>query len=206
MSYSKNLFIGLLAGIALTMTILGVWARHFERSVTTGANPWLLEPFLARGRVQMPKSSQGLPRPMVPAPAGLLLNRWSVRPLGQRPMPLKDFGGKVVFLNIWSTTCGPCIAEMPGIEKLQESLQQEPVAFLAVAGEDEQTVRSFLRKAHFRLPVYVADKKVLEDLHVTAFPTTLILDRGGRTVYTYVGGANWDDDNVRMLIRRLATQ
>ena len=142
----------------------------------------------------------------MPAAAGAVVDRWMIRPLGKRAVPLADFNGKIVFLNIWSTTCGPCLAEMPGIEKLQESLRGEPVAFVLVVPEEEQVVRSFLRKVHFRFPVCVADKNALEDLKVVAFPTTLIIDRGGRAVYTYEGGANWDDDNVRKFIRRLEKQ
>jgi hypothetical protein len=46
MTLGKNLFIGLVAGIALTMVTLDIWGRHLERGIINGANPWLIEPFL----------------------------------------------------------------------------------------------------------------------------------------------------------------
>jgi thiol-disulfide isomerase/thioredoxin len=206
MSLSKNLFIGLFMGVALTMVTLNIWGWYLERSVMNGANPWLIQPFLANGPLQMPKSSEGLPRPILPTATNNILDQWMIRPLGKRPVPFSDFKGKVVFLNTWSTTCGPCIAEMPGIEKLQESLQGEPVVFVAVTREDEQAVRTFLHNVPMRVPVYLTNKDAPEDLKATAVPMTIILDRSGKQVYRDVGAMNWDDDDARKFIRDLEKQ
>jgi thiol-disulfide isomerase/thioredoxin len=206
MSISKNFFFGLGVGLALTMVTLNIWGWYLERGIMNGANPWLIEPFLGHGRPQMPKSSEGLPRPILPTAKNNIFAQWMIRPLGKRPVPFSDFEGKVVFLNTWSTTCGPCLAEMPGIEKLQESLQGEPVVFLAVTREDEQAVRTFLHNVPMRLAVYLTDKDTPEDLRATAVPMTIILDRSGKVVYRDVGAMNWDDDNARKFIRDLEKQ
>jgi thiol-disulfide isomerase/thioredoxin len=129
-----------------------------------------------------------------------------IRPLGKAPVPLSDFKGKVVFMDLWSTGYNPCILEMPGIEKLQESLHGEPVVFLAVTREDEQAVRTFLQKVPLRLPIYLADKDTPEELKAGAVPTTIILDRSGTVVYRDVGAMNWDADNARKFIRDLERQ
>ena len=50
-------------------------------------------------------------------------------------MRLSDLKGKVVFLNFWRTSCGPCIAEMPGIERLYDSLRGENIFFLKMGKE-----------------------------------------------------------------------
>jgi thiol-disulfide isomerase/thioredoxin len=206
MSLNKNLFIGLVAGIALTMVTLDIWGMYLERRIISGANPWLIEPFLGHSWPHMPKTSEGLPRPILPTATSTNYEQWMIRPLGKTPVPLSDFKGKVVFLNLWGTTCSPCIGEMPGIEKLQKSLQGEPVAFFAVTQEDEQAVRRFLHKVPMRLPVYLADKGTPEDLKATAVPTTIILDRSGNVVYRNVGAMNWDDDNARKFIPDLEKQ
>src|SRR5690606_27622587 len=33
---------------------------------------------------------------------------------------LADLKGKVAYVNVWTTWCGPCRAEMPGLQKLYE--------------------------------------------------------------------------------------
>ncbi len=154
----------------------------------------------------MPKSSEKLPRPVLPTDASAAHDHWTFHPLGGKPTTIGDFKGKVVFLNFWSTSCGPCIAEMPGIERLQASLRSEPVAFLAVTQEDEQSVRLFLQKFPLRVPVYLAGADVPRAFGPQLVPRTFILDRSGREVFRDVGGLNWDDDNARKFIRGLEAQ
>ncbi len=48
---------------------------------------------------------------------------------------LKDLKGKVVFLEYWATWCGPCVASIPHMNRLEEALKGEPVVFLSVTDE-----------------------------------------------------------------------
>lgn len=110
----------------------------------------------------------------------------------------------MVFLNFWLTTCGPCIAEMPALERLRESLRGEPVEFLAVTPEDEERVRGFLAKARVEVPVYLSEEPLPEELPLFGYPTTFIIDPNGVAVFRHIGPANWDDDAARAFIQRLA--
>ena len=118
-------------------------------------------------------------------------------------MNLEDFKGKVVFLNFWSTSCAPCIAEMPGMEALLDSLKNERVAFLAVTQDDETTVRRFLEKQPMRFPTYLSSEKPPTDLFTLGIPTTFILDTKGAAVLRHEGPVDWDNDGVRAYIRGL---
>jgi thiol-disulfide isomerase/thioredoxin len=206
MSFSKAFFFGLGAGAALTMVALEMWGRYLERGIVLNANPWILQPFRQHAIQEMPKSSDKLPRPVLPTATSAAHDHWTIHPLDGKPATLGDFKGKVVFLSFWSTSCQPCIAEMPGIERLQESLRSEPVAFLAVTQEDEQSVRIFLQKVPLHLSVYLAGNDTPEDFGPQVVPRTFILDRSGREVFRTMGGLNWDDENARKFIRGLEAQ
>jgi thiol-disulfide isomerase/thioredoxin len=203
---NKDFFIGLGAGVALAMVALDMWGSYLERRIVSLGQPRLVQPFRQRRALLTPESSEGLPRPWLPAATPPPHDGWSIRALGGKPVTLGDFKGKVVFLNLWSTTCAPCVAEMPSIERLRESLKNEPVVFFAVTQEDEQTVRSFVQKVPLGVPVYLADEDAPEDLDAIGFPTTYILDRKGRTIYREMGGVNWDYEDARTFIRNLATE
>ncbi|HEY3387921.1 MAG TPA: TlpA disulfide reductase family protein [Saprospiraceae bacterium] len=63
---------------------------------------------------------------------------------------LNDFRGKIVYLDIWATWCGPCVAEIPNMEKLIDLFEGEDVVFLAVSVDDDQE----------RWKKYIVDKKM----------------------------------------------
>ncbi|GAB2539021.1 TlpA family protein disulfide reductase [Spirosoma aerophilum] len=59
------------------------------------------------------------------------------------PVTLDDFKGKVVYLDVWASWCGPCRAEFPYSKQLQERLtkkQKEQVVFLYLSIDDTETV------------------------------------------------------------------
>ena len=119
-------------------------------------------------------------------------------------MRLSDLKGKVVFLNFWRTSCGPCIAEMPGIERLYDSLRGENIFFLSVSDyETPDAVRGFMVKNRLRIPVYLAGNDLPQDLPAVGVPATYVMDREGRAVFRLVGDANWDDDRARSFLRAL---
>jgi thiol-disulfide isomerase/thioredoxin len=205
---NKSLFVGLGAGIALALIVLDIWGSHLQNKISINENPWLLRPMnQLRASFRSPSLPSGhLPRPWVPGGPSQLHDGWQVRPLDGKPVALGEFKGKPVFLNFWSTSCGPCLAEMPAIEHLQESLKNQPVAFLAVALDDEQRVREFLKKHPLNVPVYVGEKYPPADIAALGYPTTYILNRKGEAVLRETGGFNWDDEQVQGFLLALAKE
>jgi thiol-disulfide isomerase/thioredoxin len=62
---------------------------------------------------------------------------------------LAEFKGKAVVVNLWATWCGPCVAEMPTLAKLQTEVAGEPVVILPISldrDEDVANAKTFIGK------------------------------------------------------------
>jgi len=151
-----------------------------------------------------------LPAPDVPAAThaqrpvyGSADVTWTVHALDGTPATLGQYRGKVVFLNFWATWCGPCVAELPAIQKLHEALKDNPVAFVLVSEEDAPTLKAFLAKKPVSLPVFRSDGHTPPLFASSAIPTTFIIDPDGLVVFKRVGAAQWDQATAETFIRGL---
>ena len=115
---------------------------------------------------------------------------------------LKDFQGKVVFLNFWATWCPPCRAEMPAMEKLWQKFKEEDFVILAVdLREGKEKVGSFMKENGYTFPVLLDSRgEVANTYGITAVPTTYLLDPEGRTVGKALGARNWASEDAFKLV------
>ncbi|WP_157947507.1 TlpA family protein disulfide reductase [Abditibacterium utsteinense] len=58
---------------------------------------------------------------------------------------IKKQKGKVVLVNFWATWCAPCVAELPGLAKLQKQYGKRGLAVLLVSG-DEASAKPLISK------------------------------------------------------------
>ncbi len=100
------------------------------------------------------------------------------------PFPLKDVKGKVLVVNFWATWCGPCHALEPQFARVAAEFQGNPdVLFLAAnCDEDESLVAPYLEAEKPHTAVVFADG-LDRLLAINAFPTVIVIDRGGKIAY-----------------------
>lgn len=123
--------------------------------------------------------------------------------LNGRKFELKDFKGKVIFLNFWATWCGPCKEEMPSIEKLYQQFIEKDFVFLTISVdyEGKKPVKEFIEKQRYTFPVLLDPKcKVLDLYEVKGIPTTIIIDKKGKMVGKAIGPRNWTSPEVFSLL------
>lgn len=118
---------------------------------------------------------------------------------------LKDFEGKLVFLNFWATWCGPCRYEMPAMEKLWQKFKEEDFVILAVdVREGKEKVSSFVKENGLTFPVLLDSRGgVASTYGIRAIPTTYLLDPEGRIVGKALGARDWASQDAFKLIEQL---
>ncbi len=124
--------------------------------------------------------------------------------LDGRTVSLTHFSGKVLFLNVWATWCGPCREEMPSMAELYREFGGQGLVMVAVSSEDVNTVRDYAASARYPFTILVDSEDVLSQrFGINAIPTTFIVDKQGQLVYQRVGGNDWSSSGVREQIRNL---
>jgi len=118
---------------------------------------------------------------------------------------LADYRGKVVVVNFWASWCPPCIKEMPGLQRLQEQLGDQPFVILPInVGEKKYQVWKFTKLIDFTLPVLLDTRsKTFEAWGAGVLPTSFLLDTEGRIRYRVLADLEWDSEPVVSVIKSL---
>jgi thiol-disulfide isomerase/thioredoxin len=126
-----------------------------------------------------------------------------------RSQRLADFRGRFVLVNLWATWCGPCVHEMPSLDRAQQKLGDR-LQILAISEDrsGSSVVRPFLETHRLaRLSVFLdAPMSAWHALKGRVLPTSFLIDRGGRIVAKLEGGVEWDSSSMLAELERyLAT-
>jgi thiol-disulfide isomerase/thioredoxin len=91
--------------------------------------------------------------------------------------------GKVVVLEFWATWCSPCVASLPHLNQLVESLDPARFQFISVDDEDLDAIKTFLTKKKMSGWVGVdTSGGVFAWYGIKSRPTTIIVDGNGKIV------------------------
>jgi len=79
--------------------------------------------------------------------------------LNGAPHDLSELKGKVAFLNFWDTWCIRCVAEMPTIQQLYNTLEKDPsIAFVMTSRLDTPArMRLYAKYGHYNLSFYTVN-------------------------------------------------
>jgi thiol-disulfide isomerase/thioredoxin len=100
---------------------------------------------------------------------------------------LKD---KIVVINLWSTTCAPCIDEMPDLNKLVEKYNHKNVVFLAITPERTELIFKLLVKNSFKYTIIPDGKALFDAMDVPGYPYHIVLDGKGIIRFIQSGTIN----------------
>ena len=110
--------------------------------------------------------------------------------------------GRTTLINLWYTSCGPCRAELPYLQKLYEQIKDRGDMQVVTLNVDsnEEVVRPFLDENRYTFPVLFA-WSVARSVDGILAPSTWIMDAGGTI---RVEDAGFAGDGEQWLKRTLA--
>jgi len=120
-------------------------------------------------------------------------------------LTLRNFRGRVVLVNFWATWCGPCVREMPSLERLHNKLKGPDFSVIALSEDRKgwEKIGPFRDKLNLQdLPLYHDVKsKMVFATKARGLPTTLLIGRDGTELGRLTGPAEWDTDEAVALMR-----
>lgn len=127
-----------------------------------------------------------------------------------KDVSLDAYRGKVVVLNFWTKTCGPCMEEMPDLAELARILRPMADVALVTISTDEtaadatSTLKSVLREdAPFPVLMDPDLTVVKEKFGTSMYPETWILDKRGVVRARFDGTREWTNAAVVELVDQI---
>ena len=103
---------------------------------------------------------------------------------------LSKLKGRVIVLNFWSTGCGPCIAEMPELNKLVKLYSGKKVTFISLAAENSTLLSKFFKKHSFSFATIPDSDEIMYGAFKleSIWPYSVIIDKEGKIYKIWFGG------------------
>jgi thiol-disulfide isomerase/thioredoxin/Tfp pilus assembly protein PilF len=139
-------------------------------------------------------------RALKKSPAAVAADLAQIREAGAKPAPaftlpdypdrknvsLADYRGKVVLINFWYPSCGPCRGEFPTLQRVLEKYKDRGFEILSlnVLPEEHAFVMPYLTKNRFTFHALETTTDWAEKTYnARGYPTNLLVDRKGRIVF-----------------------
>ena len=121
---------------------------------------------------------------------------------------LADLKGKYVYIDVWATWCGPCIAEIPSLKKLEKEYHDKNIAFVSISIDDE--------KDHDKWKKMIVDKELggtqlfadnnwdsqfVQDYMIKGIPRFILLDPEGKIINA--NAARPSDQKLSTILKEL---
>ncbi len=110
--------------------------------------------------------------------------------------------GKTIVLNFWSTTCEPCIKEIPQLNKLVEKMKNKDIVFIGLAFNSPESVllKSFLPQHPFLYQIVSVNG---DDYSIRSLPTHIVINKDQIVVGVFEGGSQENIMKIEAILNEL---
>ena len=121
---------------------------------------------------------------------GHVAPQFEVTTLDGQKFSLKEQRGKVVLLNFFATWCGPCLQEMPHLEKeIWQKYKDKKFTMIALGREhSNDELKPFRQKNKFTFPMAGDPRRAIFSSYADAYiPRSLLIGPDGRVIAQVTG-------------------
>jgi thiol-disulfide isomerase/thioredoxin len=114
---------------------------------------------------------------------------------------LASFKGKLVYVDIWATWCGPCKAEIPFLQKLESDYEDKNITFISVSVDtDKEAWQQMINDKELGGVQLWADgwSKITKDYSIFGIPRFMLFNSEGNIIST--DAPRPSSNNIRKLL------
>jgi thiol-disulfide isomerase/thioredoxin len=114
---------------------------------------------------------------------------FTMRNSSNENVPLSSFKGKIIYIDIWATWCGPCLQEMPYLDSLKRKYKDnDQVVFVSLSIDNENDKDKWLAKLKQKNDFdnqFIINRIMLEPYSVQTIPRTILINKDFRVEEMY---------------------
>jgi thiol-disulfide isomerase/thioredoxin len=113
--------------------------------------------------------------------------------LAGRPVAVPEaWAGRPLLINVWASWCGPCIEEMPELQRFSAQQGATGVQVVGIALDEPEAVRAFLARVPVQYPILIdapgpADAGVRLGNRRGVLPYSVLVGADGRLLKQRIG-------------------
>ena len=133
------------------------------------------------------------PAGVIPAGPGDAMPAINLPDLDGKPQTLPGtYAGRPLLVNVWASWCGPCIEEMPELERYARAQGKDGTQVIGLALDSPANIRQFLAQVPVSYPILVdtpgpADASVWLGNRKGVLPYSVLVSAEGRVLKQKVG-------------------
>ena len=111
---------------------------------------------------------------------------FSLNDLMGKKHSLEDYKGKVVYIDLWASWCGPCKVEMPFLKEIYTEYRDKNIEFISIAINDvagRKFRMDFIKELQLTwLQLEDENSFVKKNYKVTTIPRFILIDKKGKII------------------------
>ncbi|MDB4582211.1 TlpA family protein disulfide reductase [Draconibacterium sp.] len=120
---------------------------------------------------------------------------------------LESFKGKVVYIDVWATWCGPCKYQFPYQKKLEAELHGQDIVFVSISVDEDKDIGAWEKMVkEEELGGYQLfakgtweNKKIIKDYVIKGIPYFIIIDKEGKLVEVFASRPSDPETKEKLL-------
>lgn len=108
--------------------------------------------------------------------------------VNNKEISLSDFKGKLVYVDVWATWCGPCKKEIPSLKKIEAEYANKDIVFLGVSIDEQKSYdkwKEFLVTENLPgVQVFAGDQKedITKPYKIAGIPRFMLFGKDGKII------------------------